>query len=152
MTFLDDCAKFTAHHEGKVIVKNAHVVYDDHDSKPAHGVGKLTLGYGINIEEGITEDEAQWLLKQRLLVAYNELRTTDFWYKVNTDARQLALIDMCYNLGLPKLLGFKKMIAAIQVQDWAKAADEALDSLWARQVGIRAERIAEMLKTGRMVV
>lgn len=134
------------------MVKNAHVVYDDHNSKPAHGIGKLTIGYGINAEEGLKEYEAEWLLKERIMCAYEEVKSTAWWHHVNTDGRQIALTDMCFNLGLTSLLGFKKMIAAIQAEDWEQAAKEALDSLWARQVGVRAERIAEMLKTGRMVL
>lgn len=126
-------------------------VYDDATGKPIKCIGKPTIGYGWNLET-FTKEDAEQKLREKLLVAYNEMRTTDFWHHIKTDARQLALVDMCYNLGLTRLLGFKKMIAAIQAEDWEQAAKEALDSLWARQVGIRAERIAEMLKTGRMVV
>ena len=45
------------------------------------------------------------------------------------------MINMLFNLGLPRLLGFTNMWAAIQAGDYAKAADEMLDSKWAAQVG-----------------
>ena len=55
---------------------------------------------------------------------------------------------MLYNLGLPKFLKFKKMIAALEVGDYDRAAEEALDSKWRHDVGDRALRIARDLKHG----
>ena len=62
--------------------------------------------------------------------------------------RQLALLSMAFNLGGPRLAGFVKMRRAIAMQDWRAAADAALDSLWARQVGSRATELARMLERG----
>ena len=59
--------------------------------------------------------------------------------------RQLALMSMAFNLGAPRLGGFRRMRAAIQSGDWHQAAREALDSRWASQVGTRAGEIADML-------
>ena len=55
---------------------------------------------------------------------------------------------MCFNLGLPRLLKFKKMIIALEQGYYDQAADEALDSQWARQVGDRAQRIATAFREG----
>ena len=56
---------------------------------------------------------------------------------------QTGLLSMAFNLGGPRLQGFQKMRAAIRKGDFAQAADEALDSKWAKQVGRRADEIAD---------
>ena len=70
------------------------------------------------------------------------------WY-INTDPiRQKVLIDMAVNLGVGGLLQFRRMIAAIELGDYGAAADQMLDSRWAEQVKTRADRLAEMMRTG----
>ncbi len=70
------------------------------------------------------------------------------WWRALDPARQGAIANMAYNLGIPRLLGFRRMIAALTIGDHETAAREALDSKWHRQVGARAERIAGVLRTG----
>jgi len=52
-------------------------------------------------------------------------------------------------LGLSRLLKFKRMIAALEREDYTNAAKEALDSRWAEQVGNRAKDIAVMIRVGK---
>ena len=61
------------------------------------------------------------------------------------------MIDMAFNMGEPRLRGFKKMIAALHAGDFDRAALEALDSKWAREdvAPERSGEIAAMLRTGR---
>jgi GH24 family phage-related lysozyme (muramidase) len=59
---------------------------------------------------------------------------------------QIALVDMAFNLGRTGLAGFRGMLAAIARGDMETAAVEALDSLWARQVGERAVEDAALLR------
>ena len=111
-------------------------------------VGKLTIGVGRNLEDvGITEQEARLLLENDLRGIIGELERMP-WFPSLDETRKMALIDMGFNLGLPRLLGFKRMIAAIEAGDWSRAADEMLDSRWAEQVGARAEELAEMMREG----
>lgn len=115
--------------------------------KPYHcTAGKLTIGVGRNIEDnGITEQEALYLLDNDITTSRRELSAYR-WF-VNLDVRrQEAVINMHFNLGLPRLLSFKKMIAALEEGRYEQAANEALDSRWATQVGERAVRIAQILK------
>ncbi len=65
-----------------------------------------------------------------------------------TDRRTRALINMTFNMGARRLGGFLRMWAAIKIGNWNEAADQALDSRWAKQVGPRAPRIAAMLREG----
>lgn len=112
--------------------------------------GKLTIGIGRNLSDrGITEEEADMMLLTDLRHVVNDLnRALPWWVSLN-EVRQEALANMLFNLGLPRLLTFKKLLAALEAGQWARAAAEALDSRWAQQVGARAVRIAEMFQTGK---
>lgn len=112
--------------------------------------GKWTIGFGRNIEDvGITRDEAERLLIADLTKAKRAaagLLTN--WYALD-GPRQEALINMTFNLGPAGVRKFKKMLAAIEAQDWPEAAAQALDSKWARQVKSRAQEIAAVLEHGQ---
>lgn len=110
--------------------------------------GKLTVGYGRNLDDnGINEPEATLLLvndlrrSQKLLAA-----KLPFWGELSP-ARQSVLLDMCFNMGLSALLQFKRLLAALERQDWESAAREMQDSRWYRQVGSRAERLCEIMRS-----
>jgi lysozyme len=63
-----------------------------------------------------------------------------------TAARYNALVSMAFNLGRGGMRRFTNMSAAIACNDWELAADEALNSVWARQVPARAHEIARALR------
>ena len=62
------------------------------------------------------------------------------------ETAQEILLDMCYNLGLKRLLGFKRFLKALQAGIWVEAAREMLDSRWARQVKRRATTQADEIR------
>ena len=55
---------------------------------------------------------------------------------------------MTFNLGMPRLKKFSKMISAIEEKEWTLASKEMLNSKWANQVGNRANRLSEMMEIG----
>lgn len=111
--------------------------------------GKLTIGYGHNLDEnGITPEVAHLLLQTDLAAAHRDVAAKLPCMEVLTEARQFVLVDMCFNMGIKRLLGFKKMLSALKAGDYERAAAEMLDSRWAAQVGRRAKELAEMMKTG----
>ena len=59
---------------------------------------------------------------------------------------QQVIVNMCFNMGAPRLSKFKKFIAGINAGDWDTAAVEMMDSRWANQVGVRAERLRDRIK------
>lgn len=66
-----------------------------------------------------------------------------------TEARQRALVNMCFQMGMTRLMGFKRMIDAIMRDDWSTAKAEALDSKWAKADSpSRAQRVAQMIERG----
>ena len=53
---------------------------------------------------------------------------------------------MMFNMGRPRLSGFKKFNAAVKGGDWLEAAKEGRDSRWYTQVTTRAERLMVRLE------
>lgn len=74
--------------------------------------GKLTIGYGINLDAGITPAEGLILLRHRLIGIEMELFHIFPWFSLLSKKRKDVLIDMTYNLGLQGLLNFKMMLNA----------------------------------------
>ena len=112
-------------------------------------VGVWTVGYGTNLQELIIDTTlgARWLA-EGLASAEREAERAFPWYGTASPRRQRAIVEMIYNMGLPRLSGFKAMLMACATGLWDVAAAEALDSKWAKQVGARSQRIATMLKEG----
>ena len=112
-------------------------------------VGKLTLGIGRNLEDkGITEQEALFMLNNDVDYFHGQLNKKLTWFKNLDDARQNVLVNMAFNLGVAGLLTFKNMLDAVRMGLFLVAAEEMLDSKWAKQVGYRAEELAEQMRTG----
>jgi lysozyme len=118
------------------------------------GVGALTIGYGhrLTVDGGITPAVAELLLQYDI-----DTHQAELWAAVPLVAsldpvRQLVLIEMAFNLGVPKLLGFVQMWARIRRQDYPGAAEAMLDSRWARQVGARATRLASAMASGEFPI
>ena len=111
--------------------------------------GYLTIGVGRNIEErGLSDDEIDYILSNDVNIATDELVENFDWYADLDPIRQRVVIDMVFNLGMPRFKQFKNMIAAIESGDWMEASNQMMDSRWAEQVGLRASRLAEMMETG----
>jgi lysozyme len=112
-------------------------------------VGKLTIGVGRNLEDvGITEEEALFLLRTDITRVITVLDATFPWFRFLDDVRQRVLADMCFNLGVSGLLKFRKTLELVEARRYKEAAEEMLNSLWAKQVGGRAVRLAKMMETG----
>jgi lysozyme len=112
-------------------------------------MAKLTIGWGRNLEDnGISQEEADFLFDNDFANCERELSQCS-WYRDQPEGVQAALINMCFNLGFPRLKGFKRMIAALKAKNYTLAAQEALNSRWATQVGQRAKDVAVMLREGK---
>jgi lysozyme len=113
-------------------------------------VGKLTIGVGRNLDDrGITQDEALSLLNNDLSVCVSELKNYSWFISLNK-IRQEVLIELVFNIGIARVLNFKKMISALSLQNYVLASRELLDSSWAKQVGIeRSNNMASRLLTGK---
>lgn len=112
--------------------------------------GKLTIGYGTVIENGghgIPEYIAELLIRDYLQTLVTRFEALP-WYRMLDDHRQQAVVEMGYQMGFEGVLGFRKMIAAIEESDWSRVEAEALDSQWARQTPARASDVGGRLAYG----
>ena len=116
--------------------------------------GIWTIGYGRNLQVlKITPEQAEGWLADDISNATLAAHRFPEFACLDTDARRNFFIEFIFNMGALKVSGFKKMLAAITRKDWNKAADEALDSEWAKQVGdVRSKAMTELLRTGSFQV
>ena len=109
--------------------------------------GIETIGVGRNLQRGITRDEAMFLLNNDIRYAIQEAMTFP-WYEKLTEQRKRVIVNMIFNLGLTRFSGFKNTIRYLEMGDYEAASEEMLDSKWARQVGVRAARLSDMMRNG----
>ena len=156
----DDLIEKLIQHEGLRLE-----VYED-------SLGIATIGIGRNLEDrGITPEELEWMdIPNMAIVHTMGITEADAMYLAQNDVqiveeellrshpcvenldavRQLVLVDMAFNMGVPRLSKFKKMWAAIHENNFDEAAKEMLDSRWANQVKSRSTKIAHAMHTGEI--
>lgn len=113
-------------------------------------VGKLTIGVGRNLDDvGISRAEADILLNNDIQVATHDLDRTLSWWRGMSDVRQNVIINMCFNMGIAKLMEFRKALAAMQAGNYGEAAAEMKNSEWYEEVGGRAIRLCSLMENGQ---
>jgi lysozyme len=109
--------------------------------------GHMTIGYGFNVDAGISQYAAAALLQAQ--VQERAATLAGFWWaKDLDDARMSVVIEIAFNDGLSGLLHFPKMLAAVGAKDWATAHAELLDSDAARELPSRYAILAQIMLTG----
>ena len=123
-------------------------VYLDSQGNPTVGYGHLVVASDeLQLGDTISPARAEAFFQMDIAEVEDEL-VQQSWFIPLDDVRQTALADMTFNIGITKEDQFVKMIAALQAQDYSTAGDEMLDSLWARQVGQRAVRLSNIIRSG----
>jgi lysozyme len=117
------------------------------------GISKAeTAALGITLasvcKNGVTRAQSRTLLANDIDACERALDARLPWWRTLGDVRQRVLLNMCFNLGIAGLLGFRNTLAKMERGDFAGAAAGMRASLWARQVGARAERLAVMMERG----
>ena len=114
--------------------------------------GFWTIGIGRNVDKrggrGLSDDEILYLLENDLKNTEHDLDAHFKWWRNMTPARQDVLMNMCFNLGINRLLQFHNFLGACAQSNWDHAAAEMEDSLWYRQVGARGVRLRDAMKKG----
>jgi lysozyme len=113
--------------------------------------GKLTIGIGRNLDDcGISQSEAYIMLINDIMNCEKQLQAKipDIYNGLD-EVRKSVLLNMCFNLGINGLLGFKNTLAFVKAGDWERAANGMLVSRWAKQVGRRAIELSELMRKGK---
>jgi lysozyme len=110
-------------------------------------VGKLTIGVGRNLSDvGVSLDEADLMLANDIKAATLE---ANFPWTTGLDpVRKGAMLNMTFNMGVRGLAQFHDFLQKMEVGNFSAAAGAMLDSLWARQVGARAQRLSIQIESG----
>lgn len=129
--------------------------------------GQLTTGIGRNLDgnpltpkeisvighdcrtKAITVEQALYLLDNDVGAVCRALDVALPWWRYLDEIRARVLVDMCFNLGITRLLKFKATLAAFRMGDFGAAADGMKNSLWYTQVKTRGERLVDMVRTGK---
>lgn len=122
--------------------------------------GKKTIGYGHNIDanpyyhgsaipDRITKQEAEAILLHDIIDVEEELGSAwPAYHKITSHARQDALVNMAFQMGVEGLMKFKRTLGHVERQQWQQAYDCAMLSKWATQCPNRAIRVAGQLLKG----
>lgn len=126
--------------------------YKDH-------LGNKTIGIGHNIDAdkywpmdvtSISDKLAWEIFEDDLIDADDELRRKWKHYaKMYAGPRKWAMLAMAFQLGVPRFMQFVQMRAYVERGYWELAAEQALDSQWAKQCPNRAKRVASQIATGQ---
>lgn len=110
--------------------------YKDH-------LGKPTIGYGTLLP--LTKTEAELLLNSRLDKFKSQIKSSLYLLDIEDEAWEI-LYHMSYQLGVGGVLKFKKMIKALENQDYVEASKQMRDSLWFKQTPQRASRMSKRMR------
>jgi lysozyme len=125
-------------------------VYLDHLGLPTCGIGHLITEndeeHGAMTGTPVSEERVAELFEQDVQVTLNECEKLYESFSELPEEVQHILANMMFNMGRPRLSGFKKFNAAIADGDWEGASEEMIDSRWYRQVTNRAERLVTRMR------
>jgi len=114
-------------------------------------LGNASIGYGHYLRIPISKTAALTILQNDVTYAWLEgynLPAAVLSADGLTEKRKEVLVEMIFNLGFHGVLGFKRMLKAIEQEDFDLVAKEMLDSRWAEQVKSRAIELADMMRKG----
>jgi lysozyme len=125
-------------------------IYLDHLGLPTFGIGHLvTEGdpeHGQPVGAEVTEERVAEVFESDVQVTIDECERLYSGFSELPEEVQHILANMMFNMGRPRLSGFKKFNACVGDGDWDGAADEMIDSRWYRQVTNRAERLVQRMR------
>lgn len=107
--------------------------------------GHMTIGYGWNLDAGISKSAASALLTTQLTELDTALSGYP-WYSPANDVRKSVFLDIAYSAGLSGLLHFPHMLSAAATGDWEVAASQC--AVTNPELKGRYDRLAELLRTG----
>ncbi len=120
---------------------------------PLSGADPWTIGYGCtgpDIKQGTvwTQAQAEDALRVEVAKVEGQLDEDFPWWRQMDGLRQDVLANMTFNMGIGGVSGFHHTLGCMEAGDYEGAAEGMLDSLWAKQVPNRANRLAEQMRTG----
>ena len=126
-------------------------VYNDHLGYPTFGIGHLITEtdeeYGKSIGTLVSKERVNEVFDRDVAIYISEAKKVFPNLEQLPEEAQQVIVNMTFNMGAPRLAKFKKFIAGVNAGDWNTAAIEMMDSRWAKQVGNRAVRLRDRIKS-----
>ena len=124
-------------------------IYNDHLGYPTFGIGHLITQadeeYGLITGTPVSEKRVNEVFDNDVATQISEAKKVFPNLESLPDEAQEVIVNMCFNMGAPRLSKFKKFIAAVNEGNWVTAGHEMLDSRWAKHVGNRAIRLRDRI-------
>ena len=142
---IDELREEISRDEGKV-----NSVYLDHLNLPTVGIGHLITEWdeehGKPVGTEVSEERVNELFAKDIEVTISECKELFENFDDLPDEVQKICANMMFNMGRPRLSGFKKFRAAIANKDWSECAVQMEDSRWHKQVTNRANRLISRMR------
>lgn len=111
---------------------------------------KLSIGVGHNIEDrGLSDAAINFILDEDIDICLSQLEGNLSYWQTLPDCVQEALVDLCFNMGINRLMQFRMTLLYIKEGDWTRAADELMDSRYASQLPNRAKHNADLIRSAK---
>jgi lysozyme len=115
--------------------------------------GYWTIGVGRLIDKrkggGLRDSEIDFLLMNDIEDRINALHDVLPWFQHLDDVRKGVLLNMSFQMGVDGLLGFHTTLRLVRERNYEAAADQMLESLWAKQTPERAQRLSDQMRDGK---
>ena len=123
------------------------------DTVYSDSLGFATIGYGHlvlptdNFVEGVTypKEQLEVLFDKDFQIAFNSANELVDGLELNHIAKGV-IVEMCFQLGKPRVMKFKKMWEALRNNDFEEAANQMIDSAWHKQTTSRCESLAATMR------
>lgn len=144
--------------------------YIDSEGYPTIGIGHLLImektrdtakinaaisnAVGREVTNGtITAEEVSTLFAQDLAKVRQGISNTPSVREVYVDLnrpRQMAIENMCFQMGVGGVAKFRNALAAMKAKDWQTAYNELRNSTWANQTPGRSSRVSKIVLVGNL--
>ena len=125
-------------------------IYLDHLGLPTFGIGHLVTEwdeeYGKPVGTPVSEERVNNCFKVDVEGTISECQKLFNNFNDLPEEVQKICANMMFNMGRPRLSGFKKFIAALENKDWQECAVQMEDSRWHKQVTNRANRLISRMR------
>ncbi|MBS0876524.1 MULTISPECIES: glycoside hydrolase family protein [unclassified Tatumella] len=120
------------------------------NSDKNYNIGLLDKLFNRSTNGIISTEECKKLFNQDLTTLYYNIKSSSLnsLYQSLDSNRQMALVNMCFQMGVSGVSQFHNALAAMKIQDWNTVAKELKDSTWYRQTPNRAKKMINIFLTG----
>lgn len=111
--------------------------------------GKITIGVGHNLtDDGITDAQCDMILSADIASVTASLDAHLSWWRLMPAPQQRVLANLCFNMGIAKLLTFVTFLGLMRAHSFSGAADDLETTAWFAQVGQRGPRMIARIMAG----